>query len=169
MRGPLRESEPAETPPHQAESWFSPMPCRPLPARGARNVKRPPRLRMIGSKAGTASHPSPRARGEGRDEGAPPRVRARRSAPSPSRVLIFPVPCRPLPASGARNAECHPPSLDTPRPAFVNGRTRKPAHVVRTPPAPPGCGPGMHRLRCSRADRNRLRGRSSAGRAPRSQ
>jgi hypothetical protein len=51
VRGPLRESEPggsgvgpfrtlrlAEAPPHRAESWFSAVPCLPLPARGARNA-----------------------------------------------------------------------------------------------------------------------------------
>jgi hypothetical protein len=30
MRGPFRESELAEAPPHQAELWFSFLPCRPL-------------------------------------------------------------------------------------------------------------------------------------------
>jgi hypothetical protein len=74
-----------------------------------------------------------------------------------------------LVATPSHSPPPHPPSLDTPRPASLNGRTRKPAHVVRTPPASPGCGVRMHQLRCSRADRNWLRGRSSAGRAPRSQ
>src|ERR1700726_3686302 len=36
MRGPLRESEPAETPPHRAEFWFSSVPRGPLPASGYR-------------------------------------------------------------------------------------------------------------------------------------
>src|ERR1700693_2633685 len=39
MRGPLRESELVETPPHRAEFGFSPVPCGPLPARGARNAE----------------------------------------------------------------------------------------------------------------------------------
>src|ERR1700731_3768787 len=42
MRGPLRESEPAETPPHRAEFWFSSVPRGPLPASGARNAVCPP-------------------------------------------------------------------------------------------------------------------------------
>ena len=40
MRGPSRESELVETPPHRAEFWFPSMPCCPLPASGARNVVR---------------------------------------------------------------------------------------------------------------------------------
>jgi tripartite-type tricarboxylate transporter receptor subunit TctC len=32
MRGPIRESEPVETPPHRAEFWFSRVPRGPLPA-----------------------------------------------------------------------------------------------------------------------------------------
>jgi hypothetical protein len=40
MRGRSRESELVETPPHRAELWSSAMPCRPLPARGARNAVR---------------------------------------------------------------------------------------------------------------------------------
>ncbi len=39
MRGRFRESEPVETPPHRAEIWFSAVPCRPLPARGARSAE----------------------------------------------------------------------------------------------------------------------------------
>ncbi len=47
VRGRLRESEPVATPPHRAESGFSAVPCRPLPARGARNaVCGPPALRF---------------------------------------------------------------------------------------------------------------------------
>src|SRR6202035_2314422 len=42
MRGPLRQSEPAETPPHRAEFWFSSVPRGPLPASGARNAVCPP-------------------------------------------------------------------------------------------------------------------------------
>jgi hypothetical protein len=38
MRGPLCESEPVETPPHQAEFWFSAVPRGPLPASGARDA-----------------------------------------------------------------------------------------------------------------------------------
>jgi hypothetical protein len=38
VRGPLRESEPVETPPHRAEFWFSRVPRGPLPASGARGV-----------------------------------------------------------------------------------------------------------------------------------
>src|ERR1700730_12551544 len=38
MRGRSRESEPVETPPHQAEFWLSLVPCRPLPASGARKA-----------------------------------------------------------------------------------------------------------------------------------
>jgi hypothetical protein len=41
MRGRSRESEPVETPPHRAELWFSSVPCRPLPARGARSAAWP--------------------------------------------------------------------------------------------------------------------------------
>src|SRR5260370_3566673 len=37
-RGRGRESEPAETPPHRAEIGFSSVPCRPLPASGAREA-----------------------------------------------------------------------------------------------------------------------------------
>jgi hypothetical protein len=40
MRGPFRESEPAETPPHRAEFRFSFVQCCPLPARGARDTLR---------------------------------------------------------------------------------------------------------------------------------
>jgi hypothetical protein len=38
MRGPRRDSELVETPPHRAEILFSLVPCCPLPARGARKV-----------------------------------------------------------------------------------------------------------------------------------
>jgi hypothetical protein len=38
MRGPFRESELAETPPHRAEIWFSSVPCGPLPASGPRKA-----------------------------------------------------------------------------------------------------------------------------------
>jgi tripartite-type tricarboxylate transporter receptor subunit TctC len=38
MRGPLRESELAEAPPHRAEFWFSVLPSGPLPASGARGA-----------------------------------------------------------------------------------------------------------------------------------
>jgi hypothetical protein len=44
MRGPYRESEPVETPPHRAEIGFSSLPCRPLPARGARKAVRRSRV-----------------------------------------------------------------------------------------------------------------------------
>jgi hypothetical protein len=40
MRGPHRESELVETPPHRAEFWFSPTGRDPLPARGARDASR---------------------------------------------------------------------------------------------------------------------------------
>jgi hypothetical protein len=40
MRGPFRESEPVEPPPHRAEFGFSLVPCGPLPARGARKAVR---------------------------------------------------------------------------------------------------------------------------------
>jgi hypothetical protein len=43
MRGPSRESERVETPPHRAEFLFSALPCRPLPASGAREAVRTPR------------------------------------------------------------------------------------------------------------------------------
>jgi hypothetical protein len=36
--GRFRESEPVETPPHQAEFWFSLGVCCPPPANGAREV-----------------------------------------------------------------------------------------------------------------------------------
>ena len=36
MRGRFRESELVEAPPHQAEIWFSSVPCGPLPASGYR-------------------------------------------------------------------------------------------------------------------------------------
>jgi hypothetical protein len=38
MRGPIRESELVEAPPHRAEFLFSVVPCRPLPASGAREA-----------------------------------------------------------------------------------------------------------------------------------
>src|ERR1019366_9725482 len=38
MRETHRESEHVETPPHQAEFWFSSLPCGPLPASGARSA-----------------------------------------------------------------------------------------------------------------------------------
>jgi hypothetical protein len=44
MKGPFRKSELLETPPHRAEIGFSSLPCRPLPARGAREIGRPRRL-----------------------------------------------------------------------------------------------------------------------------
>jgi hypothetical protein len=38
MRGHIRESEPVETPPHQAKFLFALSGCGPLPARGARDA-----------------------------------------------------------------------------------------------------------------------------------
>jgi hypothetical protein len=38
MRGRFRKLRLAETPPHRAEIWFPFLPCRPLPARGARSA-----------------------------------------------------------------------------------------------------------------------------------
>src|ERR1700720_4158685 len=38
MRGRTRVSERVEAPPHRAEIGFSSLPCRPLPASGARNA-----------------------------------------------------------------------------------------------------------------------------------
>jgi hypothetical protein len=49
MRGPSRESEPVETPPHRAEPWSSGVPYGPLPARGARNAVVPHALSKIRS------------------------------------------------------------------------------------------------------------------------
>src|ERR1700730_9377025 len=70
MRGPSRESELVEAPPHRAEIRSSSVPCRPLPASGARNavcLQEPlaqPRDHVRDAGPFT---PSPRVRGEGRD------------------------------------------------------------------------------------------------------
>jgi hypothetical protein len=49
MRGPFRESELVETPPHRAESGISLAPCLPLPASGARSAA----LLVAGVRDGT--------------------------------------------------------------------------------------------------------------------
>jgi len=41
VRGPIRDSEPMEGPPHRPETGASPVPCGPLPASGARGAAHP--------------------------------------------------------------------------------------------------------------------------------
>jgi gamma-glutamyltranspeptidase/glutathione hydrolase len=70
VRGPHRDSELVETPPHQAEFGFSLLPCRPLPARGARGAGSPSRrlrsfctLLVLLADLGTAAAQTPSPHG----------------------------------------------------------------------------------------------------------
>ena len=155
-------------------------PCRatlsPHAGRGAPNQPQPRQER-------TAFHPLSRLRGRvGR--GHPHKLRLAETPPHQAALGFPPVPRRPLPARGARNAApaaCRtrrlqpasppaPTSLDTPHPASVNGRTCRPAHdPCGRSRRHPAAGLESAPFRWFKADPNRFRGRSSAGRAPRSQ
>src|SRR6202790_4613164 len=56
MRGPLRETEPVETPPHRAEIGFSEVPCRPLPAIPGSSPGRARDAAPLGNRSKRQSH-----------------------------------------------------------------------------------------------------------------